>query len=78
MTFIDALGPHGAYRARNRVTVHDVAGSPLAELSVVPSLFVTRAAPPPPQPARPTCSLTAWRCWSRTATRWGYRSSSRR
>jgi Aldehyde dehydrogenase family len=40
--FIDALGPHGAYRARNRVAVCDVAGNPLAELSLVPSLFVTR------------------------------------
>jgi acyl-CoA reductase-like NAD-dependent aldehyde dehydrogenase len=41
--FIDALGPHGAYRARNRLAVTDVAGTPLAELSLVPQLFVTRA-----------------------------------
>jgi hypothetical protein len=41
--FIDALGPQGAYRARNRLGVPDVAGSPLAELSLVPSLFAARA-----------------------------------
>lgn len=40
---VDALGPHGAYRARNRLTIPDVAGHPLAELSLVPKLFVTRA-----------------------------------
>ncbi|WP_420799342.1 aldehyde dehydrogenase family protein [Ktedonospora formicarum] len=40
---VDALGPHGAYRARNRLTISDVAGHPLAELSLVPRLFVTRA-----------------------------------
>ncbi|WP_067139319.1 aldehyde dehydrogenase family protein [Microtetraspora malaysiensis] len=40
---IDALGPHGAYRARNRLVVPDVAGNPLVELSLVPKLFVTRA-----------------------------------
>jgi acyl-CoA reductase-like NAD-dependent aldehyde dehydrogenase len=41
--FIDALGPRGPYRARNRVTIPDVAGAPLAELSLVPRLFATRA-----------------------------------
>jgi acyl-CoA reductase-like NAD-dependent aldehyde dehydrogenase len=40
--FIDALGPRGSYRARNRQTVSDVAGNPLVELSLVPKLFVTR------------------------------------
>jgi hypothetical protein len=40
---VDALGPHGAYRAHNRLTISDVAGHPLAELSLVPRLFVTRA-----------------------------------
>lgn len=40
---LDALGPDGPYRARNRVPVTDVAGAPVAELSVVPPLFVTRA-----------------------------------
>lgn len=41
--FVDALGPRGAYRARNRLSVPDVAGKPLAELSLVPRLFITRA-----------------------------------
>jgi acyl-CoA reductase-like NAD-dependent aldehyde dehydrogenase len=40
---VDALGPSGAYRAHNRLTISDVAGHPLAELSLVPKLFVTRA-----------------------------------
>ncbi|MDB5064444.1 MAG: hypothetical protein JWM18_878 [Chloroflexi bacterium] len=40
---LDALGPAGAYHARERQTITDVAGSPLAELSLVPRLFVTRA-----------------------------------
>ena len=40
---IDALGPAGAYHAHERQTISDVAGNPLAELSLVPRLFVTRA-----------------------------------
>ncbi|GHO82570.1 aldehyde dehydrogenase family protein [Dictyobacter formicarum] len=40
---VDALGPTGTYRARNRLALSDVAGHPLAELSLVPKLFVTRA-----------------------------------
>jgi acyl-CoA reductase-like NAD-dependent aldehyde dehydrogenase len=40
---LDALGPAGAYHARERQTIADVAGNPLAELSLVPRLFVTRA-----------------------------------
>jgi acyl-CoA reductase-like NAD-dependent aldehyde dehydrogenase len=40
---LDALGPAGAYHARERQTITDVAGNPLAELSLVPKLFVTRA-----------------------------------
>ncbi|MFE2099028.1 aldehyde dehydrogenase family protein [Streptomyces sp. NPDC059468] len=40
---LDALGPQGAFRARNRTAVHDVAGKEVAELSLVPSLFVDRA-----------------------------------
>jgi acyl-CoA reductase-like NAD-dependent aldehyde dehydrogenase len=40
---VDALGPNGAYRAQNRLPITDVAGHPLAELSLVPTLFVTRA-----------------------------------
>jgi acyl-CoA reductase-like NAD-dependent aldehyde dehydrogenase len=39
---IDALGAKGAFRARNRLTVTDVAGNGVAELSQVPSLFVDR------------------------------------
>ncbi|MEH0415719.1 hypothetical protein [Streptomyces scabiei] len=39
---LDALGPRGAFRARNRLTVADVTGRPVAELSQVPSLFVQR------------------------------------
>jgi acyl-CoA reductase-like NAD-dependent aldehyde dehydrogenase len=40
---LDALGPAGVYHARERQTITDVAGNPLAELSLVPSLFVSRA-----------------------------------
>jgi hypothetical protein len=40
---LDALGPAGAYHARQRQTITDVAGHPLAELSLVPGLYVTRA-----------------------------------
>jgi len=40
---LDALGPSGPYRARKRLTISDVAGAPLAELSIVPKLFVSRA-----------------------------------
>jgi acyl-CoA reductase-like NAD-dependent aldehyde dehydrogenase len=39
---LDALGPAGAYHTRQRQTISDVAGDPLAELSLVPRLFVTR------------------------------------
>jgi acyl-CoA reductase-like NAD-dependent aldehyde dehydrogenase len=55
---LDALGPQGAYRARRRETVSDVAGQPVAELSMVPGVFVTRAmaalrrAQPPPADER--------------------------
>jgi acyl-CoA reductase-like NAD-dependent aldehyde dehydrogenase len=40
---LDALGPNGPYRARNRLPIPDVCGDPVAELSLVPRLFVTRA-----------------------------------
>ncbi|MFF4269825.1 aldehyde dehydrogenase family protein [Streptomyces sp. NPDC001536] len=39
---LDALGALGAYRARNRLSVTDVAGRESAELSLVPPLFVDR------------------------------------
>jgi acyl-CoA reductase-like NAD-dependent aldehyde dehydrogenase len=40
---IDALGHNGAYRACNRQTICDVAGAPIAELSLAPSLLVQRS-----------------------------------
>ena len=39
---LDALGAKGAFRARNRLVVKDVAGRDAAELSQVPPLFVDR------------------------------------
>ncbi|MEU6807414.1 aldehyde dehydrogenase, partial [Streptomyces neyagawaensis] len=39
---LDALGPSGPYRSRNIQTVHDIHGTPYAELSLVPPLFVAR------------------------------------
>ncbi|MEY9211737.1 aldehyde dehydrogenase [Thermobifida halotolerans] len=39
---LPALGAKGAYRSRNRFTVTDVAGADVAELSLVPPLFVDR------------------------------------
>ncbi|GGM33795.1 aldehyde dehydrogenase [Longimycelium tulufanense] len=43
LVHVDALGPNGAFRARNRITVNDVAGDPTVELSLVPRLFVRRS-----------------------------------
>ncbi|MGH3887051.1 MAG: aldehyde dehydrogenase family protein [Pseudonocardiaceae bacterium] len=40
---LDALGPNGAYHARKRLIIPDVTGTPFAELSLVPKLFVTRS-----------------------------------
>ncbi|MGH3764301.1 MAG: aldehyde dehydrogenase family protein [Pseudonocardiaceae bacterium] len=40
---LDALGHNGAYHAHTRVAVPDVSGTPLAELSLVPRLFVHRS-----------------------------------
>ncbi|MFC0861728.1 aldehyde dehydrogenase family protein [Sphaerimonospora cavernae] len=39
---LDALGPNGPYRTRKHVTVSDLAGNPVAELSLVPRLYVQR------------------------------------
>jgi acyl-CoA reductase-like NAD-dependent aldehyde dehydrogenase len=39
---LDALGPSGEYRARNRQSITDVTGAPVAELSLVPRLYVHR------------------------------------
>ncbi|KIF78891.1 aldehyde dehydrogenase [Streptomyces sp. 150FB] len=42
MPVVDALGPSGPYRASNRQQVTDVTGAVMAELSLVPVLFVNR------------------------------------
>ncbi|ORA36372.1 aldehyde dehydrogenase family protein [Mycobacterium aquaticum] len=42
MLYLDALGPAGEYRTRTREVITDVAGTPVAELSVVPPLYVSR------------------------------------
>jgi acyl-CoA reductase-like NAD-dependent aldehyde dehydrogenase len=39
---IDALGTAGVYRTRNREVITDTAGVPVATLSLVPPLYVTR------------------------------------
>ena len=55
---LDALGPDGEYRTRKRELICDTAGTPVAEMSLVPRLFVTRsigaqrAVPPLPLPER--------------------------
>jgi len=43
MLSIDAIGPDGGYRTRNREVVLSTAGVPVAELSMVPPLYVARA-----------------------------------
>jgi len=40
---LDALIPSGPYRAQNRMEIVDVTGVPVAELSILPTLFVHRA-----------------------------------
>jgi acyl-CoA reductase-like NAD-dependent aldehyde dehydrogenase len=40
---IDALGPGGEYRTRNREIIRCAAGAAVAELSIVPPLYVSRA-----------------------------------
>ncbi|MDT5185479.1 MAG: hypothetical protein QOI29_3637, partial [Mycobacterium sp.] len=42
MLSIDALGPTGEYRTRNREIISSTAGVPVAELSIVPPLYVSR------------------------------------
>ena len=39
---IEALGPDGTYRTRNREVILSTAGVPVAELSIVPPLYVSR------------------------------------
>jgi acyl-CoA reductase-like NAD-dependent aldehyde dehydrogenase len=41
-TTLDALGPDGEYRTRAREVIKDTAAAPVAELSMVPALYVTR------------------------------------
>jgi acyl-CoA reductase-like NAD-dependent aldehyde dehydrogenase len=56
--FLDALGPTGDYRTRTRAVITDMAGTPVAELSIVPPLYVSRTvrvqrhATPLPMPMR--------------------------
>jgi acyl-CoA reductase-like NAD-dependent aldehyde dehydrogenase len=40
---IDALGPDGEYRTRNREVIATTGGEPVVELSIVPPLYVSRA-----------------------------------
>src|SRR6185312_9711964 len=40
---LDALGPDGEYHTRKSELICDTAGAPVAELSLVPRLFVTRS-----------------------------------
>jgi len=40
---VDALGPGGEYRSRKRELITDVAGVPIAEMAIVPPLYVARA-----------------------------------
>jgi acyl-CoA reductase-like NAD-dependent aldehyde dehydrogenase len=40
---LDALGPDGEYRTRKRELISDTRGEPVAEMSIVPRLFVTRS-----------------------------------
>lgn len=40
---LDALGPAGPFRSRTTFAIEDVAGAPVADLGVVPPLFVARA-----------------------------------
>ncbi|MEV0634205.1 aldehyde dehydrogenase family protein [Streptomyces sp. NPDC050619] len=40
---LDVLGPAGPFRSRNRATVADVSGRPVAELSLAPTVYVDRA-----------------------------------
>jgi len=42
LVYIDALGPQGEYRTRNREVVTSTAGVAVAELSIVPPLYVSR------------------------------------
>ena len=43
MTVLDALGPGGEYRTRNRELITDIAGAPVAEMTIAPPLYVARS-----------------------------------
>ncbi|WP_078287888.1 aldehyde dehydrogenase family protein [Mycobacterium sp. D16R24] len=43
MISLDALGPSGEYRTRAHEVITDVTGAPVAELSIVPPLYVSRS-----------------------------------
>jgi acyl-CoA reductase-like NAD-dependent aldehyde dehydrogenase len=43
MIALDALGHNGPYRTHNRLPITGVAGGPLAELSLVPPVYIKRA-----------------------------------
>jgi acyl-CoA reductase-like NAD-dependent aldehyde dehydrogenase len=40
---LDALGPDGEYRTRKREVIADISGRAVAEMSIVPRLYVTRS-----------------------------------
>ena len=40
---LDTLGPNGPFRSREPLTITDIGGKPIAELSLVPRVFVHRA-----------------------------------
>ena len=42
MIAVDAMGPGGEYRTRKRELITDVSGVPVAEMSIVPPLYVAR------------------------------------
>lgn len=60
---IDALGPQGPYRTRKREIVEDVTGMAVAELAIVPPLFVDQAVKAqrrtPPLPRQQTLTMLA-------------------
>ncbi|TEA01008.1 aldehyde dehydrogenase family protein [Mycobacteroides salmoniphilum] len=43
MITLDALGPSGEYRTRTHEVITEVTGAPVAELSIVPPLYVSRS-----------------------------------
>ena len=70
MIQLDALGPSGVYSTRNRLTLPDVSGKPIIEMSQAPRLFVyrclaaLRGAEPLPVDQRITALARAGRAFS--------------